>query len=228
MRNIITAAVSVEKQQCILIAIEIPADNAFFHTVIQCRDPQRLHSAAGKSHNAQILGIPFAPFIDIIDQPGCIPGAHARHGLAQRLCHMCQMEAGAVQERFLIRSLLQCLIPALSETSAIRADCHIAALRQLHAVIVMVELDHPLHRGDIVTPCHTVFTGSLMSRKGKKTFLFSFSLLGRDQDIHRHIHFRLYLNDNFLPADTVLQLHDFFHAGLQITGLHVFPSQKVF
>ena len=138
------------------------------------------------------------------------------------------MKTGTGQEGFLIGSFLQCLIPAFSEASAIRADCHITTLRQLHAVIIMVEFNHPFYRGNIIASCHAEFTCSLMPRKGKKTFLLLFALLRRDQDIHRHIHFRLYLNDHFFPTNAVLQLHDFFHAWVQITGLHVFPPQEVF
>ena len=138
------------------------------------------------------------------------------------------MKTGTGQEGFLIRSFLQRLIPAFSEASAIRTDCHITTLRQLHTVVIMVEFDHPFYRGNIIASCHAEFTCALMPRKSKKTFLLLFVLLRRDQDIHRHIHFRLYLNNNLLPTDAVLQLHNFFHAGGQITGLHVFPPQEVF
>ena len=141
---------------------------------------------------------------------------------------MCQMKTGTGQEGLLIRSFLQCLIPAFSEASAVRTDCHITTLRQLHTVIIMVEFDHPFYRGNIIASCHAEFTCSLMPRKGKKTFLLPFVLLRRDQYIHRHIYFRLYLKDHFFPTNAVLQLHDFFHAGGQITGLHIFPSQKLF
>ena len=92
----------------------------------------------------------------------------------------------------------------------------------------MVEFDHPFYRGNIIASCHAEFTCALMPRKSKKTFLLPFVLLRRDQYIHRHIYFRLYLKDHFFPTDAVLQLHDFFHAGVQITGLHIFPSQKLF
>ena len=34
--------------------------------------------------------------------------------------------------------------------------------------------------------------------------------------------------DKYARQDAVLQLHNFFHAGGQITGLHVFPPQEVF
>ena len=66
--------------------------------LIQCGEIQSLHTAAGKAKAGYLGSIPLSTAQYLVHDLHQIPDTHSYDSLAQRLCHMSQMEAGGSQK----------------------------------------------------------------------------------------------------------------------------------
>ena len=222
--HIVAGTVVVQGQQGVPVAVHIAADGGKLYPVVQRRQPQRLHPAAGKPHGPQTVCVEAPVLFQPVDESCQVPGQHPQYRDAQRLSHVCQPVAVALQSFRQPPGVLR-VLPPLSKAPAVRTHRHAALFCQLQTVIVMVMID--LFGNGRVVP-HTgdrVLSGTVVPRRAKD-HRGVLSSADRRQKEQGHPDLRFHLDPPVLPADTLLCEDGLHSASILYTTFHFTCSQQ--